>query len=705
LSPRQLSQLNEVMSAFRNAVFALLAVLAVAVAEEEGPAEKVVKMMAKLKSKVIKQGEKEDAEFNSYAKFCATTLNEKAYQLKRSEEKNASMTADKAVADQKIQEANDTITLLTAKVATDETDLVQATSDRAAAAMNYSADAKEITDAMDALDKATAALSAAKKDITALASLQSIVGKVLGTASRVSLLEVDDRQLSALESLDAKPSYNFRPTEVVAMLKGLTSTFKENKQRLDMQEEVAIGDFNKLRMNLNKQLEFTKEDLDQKVMFKSQKVAESAQLNKDISAESAAHAADTAFKTDLEADCKAKDDMDKSRQTNRQAELEAIQSAIDTLAAGGVSLAEVKVQTVAAKSVKQGSLKLKKTGSVQVNKVVSKPKALMQLRSQRASKNHAATMAKLRTLAAKTGVAAAARLVEQAASATDPFVEVRKLFSELLARMDTQAKEEASNNANCTQGIAKHATERDDKQAQSETLTNTIAGLDAKLFKLNKEVQELTNDVSEAAASLTEAEKQRANEHATYVSALKEAQDGLQGSTLALSILTDFYKKQKQTSFLQSASTVGGKDKPDVNMGDYMGEAHQRSAGVLGMLEVLKSDFEHTKTEVEADEQSALSDFQALQTRINDDITVKNTDIDTKKSEISDSQVQKGQAESSLEQTKRSLELALEKLDAMRGMCTENEESYATRRQKRQEEIDHLKKTVTLLDDLIEEGQ
>jgi len=152
---------------------------------------------------------------------------------------------------------------------------------------------------------------------------------------------------------------------------------------------------------------------------------------------------------------------------------------------------------------------------------------------------------------------------------------------------------------------------------------------------------------------------------------------------------------------LQSASDS---KQPEVNMGDYAAEAHERSAGVLGMLEVLKSDFESTKAKVEADEQSAVSDFEELETSLNTDITEKSDDIDTKKGEIKDTTVTKGSEEQSLEAAKDRLELALEKLDAMRGMCTENEESFESRTQKRQEEIDHLKNTVSLLDELIAQG-
>mmetsp|Transcript_101800 Transcript_101800/g.180815 ORF Transcript_101800/g.180815 Transcript_101800/m.180815 type:complete len:692 (+) Transcript_101800:85-2160(+) len=691
------------MASWCRSVLALCAIFTVASAMEEGPAEKVVKMMAKLKKEVVEQGEKEDAEFKAYAKFCATTLNEKAYQLKRSEEKNTSMTADKAVADEKISEAKTSITDLTAKVAKDQADLANATSNRADAAAQYAADAKEITDAMDALEKATAALSAAKKDI-ALNGMQSVVDKVLGTASRISLVELNTKQMSALEILGApKASYNFRPTEVVAMLKGLHSTFTENKQRLDTEEEVSIGTFNKLKMNLVKTLKFTKEDLDDKILFKTKKEGESAQLEKDIAAETAAHTADAAFKADLEADCKAKDDMDKGKQTARENELAAIQTAIDKLAAGGVSFLQVESRSV------QGGLKLKKTGSLQVNKV---PAAFLQLRAKRAARKateHSAAIAQLREMATKTGIAAASRLVERAATSGDPFVEVRKLFSELLDRMNAQAAEEATNNGMCKENVATYTTERDDMQAESETKTNSITALDAKLFKLNEEVKQLTSDVSEATASLEEATEQRADEHATFLSAKKEAEDGIDGSTLALNIMTAYYKK---AALLQSSGPLdsSGKElhdyaKPEVNMGDYMAEAHERSAGVLGMLEVLQSDFERTNTSISAEEKQAVSDFDTLKNGLEADIKAKNDDIATKNGEIADDTVAKDQEETELETAQKRLELALEKLDSLRGICTENEESYATRRKKRQEEIDHLKKTVTLLDDLIEEGQ
>jgi len=122
------------------------------------------------------------------------------------------------------------------------------------------------------------------------------------------------------------------------------------------------------------------------------------------------------------------------------------------------------------------------------------------------------------------------------------------------------------------------------------------------------------------------------------------------------------------------------------------------------MLEVLKSDFERTKTTLDADEASALSDFNALKSDLENDIEQKNEDIATKNGEIKEKEVEKNQKEQELDAAQNRLEIAHEKLDAMRGMCTENEESYEERRRKRQEEIDHLEKTMGLLNELIQEG-
>jgi len=62
----------------------------------------------------------------------------------------------------------------------------------------------------------------------------------------------------------------------------------------------------------------------------------------------------------------------------------------------------------------------------------------------------------------------------------------------------------------------------------------------------------------------------------------------------------------------------------------------------------------------------------------------------------------KNDKEQAFDAAQERLEIAHEMLDSMRGMCTENEESYEARRQKRQEEIDPLKDVcyinITILD-------
>jgi len=306
----------------------------------------------------------------------------------------------------------------------------------------------------------------------------------------------------------------------------------------------------------------------------------------------------------------------------------------------------------------------------------------------------------------------ASRVVERAASASDPFEKVRSLFSELLARMTEQASTEAANHEDCTEKIQTHTEARDQSNADSETLRNEITALDASLFKLNKNVKQLSEDISEATASLQEATAQRESENEVYESAKKEAQDGIDGSKLALDVMNDYYKNVgKKAVLLQSSGPKDSSGKevhgmgPEVNMGDHAGEAHERSAGVLGMLEVLHSDFERTKTTLDSDEAQSKADFDALKTDLDTDITDKNEELDEVKTDMAAKEVQKDQKENALENAQEMLENAHEKLDALRDMCTNTDESYEERRRKRQEEIDHLETTVKLLNDMIAEGQ
>merc|ERR1740133_591550 len=108
-----------------------------------------------------------------------------------------------------------------------------------------------------------------------------------------------------------------------------------------------------------------------------------------------------------------------------------------------------------------------------------------------------------------------------------------------------------------------------------------------------------------------------------------DATAGLAGVTKAMKILKDFYDnaliQYKPPKGDASGNTVGDLA-PDSFSGDFHGN-QDAAAGILGQLDVIKSDFEANIDATKAAEDDAESEFQSYKSETE-------TDMDTKAGEI-----------------------------------------------------------------------
>merc|ERR550539_102107 len=106
-----------------------------------------------------------------------------------------------------------------------------------------------------------------------------------------------------------------------------------------------------------------------------------------------------------------------------------------------------------------------------------------------------------------------------------------------------------------------------------------------------------------------------------------EAKVGKAAVEFALKVLKDFYEKgslvQKRASYVPPDSDRSGKTVEDLapegfDSSKYTGR-QDSSEGILGLLEVILSDFDRTGTTVEADEAVSDQEFQGFKTAMTED--------------------------------------------------------------------------------------
>merc|ERR1719446_1596785 len=211
--------------------------------------------------------------------------------------------------------------------------------------------------------------------------------------------------------------------------------------------------------------------------------------------------------------------------------------------------------------------------------------------------------------------------------AADPFAKIKKLIQELIERLLTEAANEANQKGWCDKAMADAKQKRTYAAEEIEDLNAKMAKLEALSDKLGEEIGELTEAIDKLNAARAEAEKNRKEEKEENTHTIREAKAGLEAVNMAIDILDKFYKTSaKATVDLSLAQQGPLDDAPDAGFDN--GEAYKgagaESGGIIGMMEVIQSDFERTISETKKAEAQAEKEHLEFMTETGKSLAEKN---------------------------------------------------------------------------------
>merc|ERR1719163_342400 len=131
-------------------------------------------------------------------------------------------------------------------------------------------------------------------------------------------------------------------------------------------------------------------------------------------------------------------------------------------------------------------------------------------------------------------------------------------------------------------------------------------------------------------------------------------------------------------------------DKPYKGMG---GE----SGGVIGMLEVIESDFARLEAETKAAEETAQKEYDQFISDSQVDKASKEKDIEHKTMKKQDEEQELTSKKEDLAGTQKELDAALAYFDKLKPSCVDSHVSYEDRVAQRKEEIESLKEALKIL--------
>jgi len=274
----------------------------------------------------------------------------------------------------------------------------------------------------------------------------------------------------------------------------------------------------------------------------------------------------------------------------------------------------------------------------------------------------------------------------------DPFAKVKKMIKDLIVRLMEEANEEAEHKGWCDTELSTNEQTRKEKTEAVETLHAEIDQLEASIAKLTEEITELTKAVAELDAAMAKATELRQEEKATNTETIKDSQEAQTAVAQALTVLKDFYEKAGEaTALLQQQPEA-----PEIFDKPYQG-MQAENGGVVGMLEVIQSDFARLESDTKAAEATAQKEYDTFMTDSKVDKEKKVTDIEHKTAKKQDESQALTVKNEDLEGTQKELDAALAYFDKLKPSCVDAGVSYEDRVARRKEEIESLQEALRIL--------
>jgi histone H3/H4 len=653
------------------------------------PVQKVVQLMQGMLAKGKEEKHAEQVQFAAYKQFCDDTSAEKTRLIEKADEKISVLKAD-------IEKYTADAATLAKEIAAHEEDIAVWTGDikaankvRAINKKDYDTLHTDYSESIDALGRAIEVMKKQAYDRSQASFVQVAKLKDLNLFPPEAKKAIDsflaEQEPDSPEGLGVSApeaiGYEFQSHGIIEMLEQLLDKFVAERTKLEKDEMSSTQAFEMLVQDLTNQIAQSSRDKDEKTEVRAKKLEAKAVAEGDLEDTIATRDADQKYLDDLTATCEMKKTDFESRQQLRADEIVAIEKAIGIISSSAVAgAADTYLPTLL-----QGKKGVKSS-------------SLAQLRAVSDSESQHATRAQLTLFLQSQAKQLNSRLLSALASRVefDPFVKVRKMVKDLIVKLMNEANEEATHKGWCDTELATNEITRRQKTEAVELLHAEIDELMASIAKLTEEIAALSKAVAELDAAMAEATKLRGDEKETNAATVKDSQEAQTAVAQALTVLKEFYSHAAEATALLQQKKAQKQEPPPIFDSPYKG-MQSENGGVVGMLEVIQSDFARLEAETKASEQSAQKEYDAFMTDSKVDKESKTTDISHKTNKKGDETSALAVAEKDLESTQKELDAALLYFDKLKPSCVDADVSYSDRVARREEEIKSLQEALNIL--------
>merc|ERR1719401_2821269 len=174
-----------------------------------------------------------------------------------------------------------------------------------------------------------------------------------------------------------------------------------------------------------------------------------------------------------------------------------------------------------------------------------------------------------------------------AANGEDPFAKVKGLISDMITKLEEEAGVDAQQKAYCDKEMADTIVKKEEKTGAIEKLSTKIDQMKADSAQLKSSTATLQKELADLAATQQQMDKMRTEEKSLFNTQKKELTEGISGVQLALKTLREYYAQDKDHEAKEGAAS-----------------------SIMGLLEVVQSDFTKSLAEITMAEDSAQSEYE-----------------------------------------------------------------------------------------------
>jgi len=742
-------------------LFTVVALVAGQDDSKSAAVDKVITMLEDLQQKVQDEGLAEAKTYDKFACFCKDNIKERQGSIQSGKDGKAKLstaiTEDSATRDKLDKEIKNLVKAIDNK----EKDMAKWRKENKAAVEEYTVNAADLNNAIDGLKGAIGVMKTNKKATPALLqtdmkeTIETAVAMAdaLGLASgkAVAAMLQAPSLVAQKSSVQKIEPYAFKGNDIISTLEKLQTDFKSEKSNLDDDEKKRKDAHDKKMDTAEKFVTKKTGELDGKKDDKAKTIAQIATESKDYSGVSAQLLDDMTYLKELAQICSDKAQTWDVRSKVRADELSAL-----TLATGiikgtvaektskatvrliqsrfSATRAEFTVRDEASmEDIEQDAESQEDSGSFALGflqRRMKSPKfgldgvgmATRELDNELQHPEKMAALSKRASSASspsgddarmvvmsmlrKQGVVLKSSMLTALASQigeqkSDVFAKVKKLIQELIERMLSEAGNEANQKGWCDKSIADANQKRDTTIEKMNELNAEMAKQEARRDTLVEELATLETEIKELTKAQKDADDTRKEEKGENAATVKEAKEGLAAVSKAIEILDRFYKTAAQSEVKLKLIQKGpADDMPDsgFDSGEAYTGAGGDAGGVIGMLEVIESDFVRTVKKTEEAEAQAEDDHLKFTTETQSSLAEKNTATTVKTSQKDDAKEKLSAASDMMDSKSDLLVSTIKELLELQPACIDTGMSYKERVAAREGELAALQKALCIFE-------